>query len=179
MVPVRLARWGRSHSRWPPLAVRGAISTRKVILKNIFDARRPLTAAALFAALALAGCSAPQATAPQPLPSTGSATPSPTKTTGPWGDFPTAAEACKTISEQATGASLLPLSAAQGKTAELEQYKAELSRTAERVPESLKADFAKLNQVAVAGLSDQSVYSSGKFQAAMTPVTGWLAANCK
>jgi hypothetical protein len=154
------------------------MSTRNVIVKNIFSARRPLTAA-LLASLALAGCSAPPATTQQPTPATASATPSPTTTAGPWGDFPTAAEACKTISEQATGASLLPLSAAQGKTAELEQYKAELSRTAERVPDSLKADFAKLNQVAVAGLSDQSVYSSGTFQAAMAPVTDWLAANCK
>lgn len=90
-----------------------------------------------------------------------------------------AAEACTTISQQATGASLFPLSAAQGKTAELEQLKAELSETAERVPDELKADFANLNTVAVAGLSDQTVYSSGKFDAAMAPVTAWLAANCK
>jgi len=144
---------------------------------------RPLTAAALLAALALTACSAPEAAAPPSSSAapaaSASSTPSPTKTSGPYGDFPTAAEACKTISEQATGASLFPLSAAQGKTAELEQLKAELSRTAERVPDSLKADFAKLNQVAVAGLSDQTVYSSGKFQAAMAPVTGWIAANCK
>ncbi len=149
-------------------------------MKNILaTARRPLTATALLAALALTACSAPQAANPPSTPATASATPSPTKSAGPWGDFPTAADACKTISEQATGASLLPLSAAQGKTAELEQYKAELSRTAERVPDSLKADFARLNQVAVAGLSDQTVFSSGKFQNAMAPVTGWIAANCK
>jgi hypothetical protein len=157
-----------------------------VILNDALSATaRPLTVTALLAALALTGCSAPEAATP-PLstsaataPAPASAAPSPTKSSGPYGDFPTAAEACKTISEQATGASLLPLSAAQGKTAELEQYKAELSNTAERVPERLKAAFAKLNQVAVAGLSDQTVYSSGKFEDAMAPVTGWLAANCK
>jgi hypothetical protein len=148
-------------------------------LKNL---SRPLTAAALFAALALTACSAPQAgSAPSSAPDAASstATPSPSKSSGPYGDFPSAAEACTTISEQATGASLFPLSAAQGKTAELDQLKAELSETAERVPDELKADFANLNEVAVAGLSDQSVYSSGKFDAAMTPVTAWLAANCK
>lgn len=140
-----------------------------------------LTVTALLAALALTACSAPEAAAPpSSAPAqTATPTPSPTKTSGPFGDFATAAEACKTISEQATGASLLPLSAAQGKTAELEQHKAELSRTAERVPDSLKAAFARLNQVAVAGLSDQTVFSSGKFQDAMAPVTGWIAANCK
>ena len=147
--------------------------------KTLAYARRALTITPLLAALALAGCSAPAATNPPSSAATASAAPSPTKTASPWGGFPTAAEACKTISEQATGASLLPLSAAQGKTAELEQYKADLGRTAERVPDSLKADFAKLNQVAVAGLSDQTVYSSGKFQDAMAPVTNWLAANCK
>ena len=152
-------------------------------MKNLVNAAaRPLTLTAAIAALALTGCSAPEAASPassSPTTATASATPSATTSTGPWGDFPTAAEACKTISQQATGASLLPMSAAQGKTAELEQYKAELSRTAERVPESLKAAFTKLDQVAVAGLSDQTVYTSGKFQAAMAPVTGWLAANCK
>jgi hypothetical protein len=156
-----------------------------VILKSILHkTRRPLTVTALLAALALAGCSAPEAAAPPSSPApatsaTATAAPSPTNTSALYGDFPTAAEACKTISEQATGASLFPLSAAQGKTAELEQLKADLSRTAERVPDGLKADFAKLNQVAVAGLSDQTVYSSGKFQDAMAPVTGWIAANCK
>jgi hypothetical protein len=144
---------------------------------------RPLTGAALFAALALTACSAPEAgTAPSssaPATAAAEATPSPNKSSGPYGDFPSAAEACTTISEQATGASLFPLSAAQGKTAELEQLKAKLSETAERVPDSLTSDFANLNQVAVAGLSDQSVYSSGKYDAAMTPVTAWLAANCK
>jgi hypothetical protein len=148
-------------------------------LKNL---ARPLTAAALFAALALTACSAPGAgSAPSSAPaaSSASATPSPSKSSGPFGDFPTAAEACKTISEQATGASLFPLSAAQGKTAELDQLKAKLSETAERVPDSLKADFAKLNEVAVAGLKDQTVYSSGQFQDAMAPVTAWVAAHCK
>jgi hypothetical protein len=147
-------------------------------LKNL---ARPLTAAALFAALALTACSAPEAaSAPSSsAPATASATATPSKSSGPYGDFPSAAEACTTISQQATGASLFPLSAAQGKTAELEQLKAELSETAERVPDELKADFANLNEVAVAGLSDQTVYSSGKFDAAMTPVTAWLAANCK
>jgi hypothetical protein len=147
-------------------------------LKNL---ARPLTAAALFAALALTACSAPEAgSAPSSAPAAASATatPSPSKSSGPYGDFPTAAEACSTISQQATGASLFPMSAAQGKTAELEQLKAELSRTADRVPDGLKADFAKLNEVAVAGLSDQTVYSSGKFQDAMAPVTAWIAANC-
>jgi hypothetical protein len=147
-------------------------------LKNL---ARPLTAAVLFAALALTACSAPEAgSAPSSsAPATATATPSPSKSSGPYGDFPSAAEACTTISQQATGASLFPLSAAQGKTAELEQLKAELSDTAERVPDELKADFARLNKVAVAGLSDQTVYSSGKFDAAMTPITAWLAANCK
>ncbi len=147
-------------------------------MKNL---ARPLTAAALFAALALTACSAPEAgSAPtSSAPATAAATATPSKSSGPYGDFPSAAEACTTISQQATGASLFPLSAAQGKTAELEQLKAELSETAERVPDELKADFANLNDVAVAGLSDQSVYSSGKFDAAMTPVTAWLAANCK
>lgn len=142
-----------------------------------------MTAAALFAALALTACSSPVAgTAPAssaPGASSASATPSPSQSSGPFGDFPTAAEACTTISEQATGASLFPLSAAQGKTAELDQLKAKLSETAERVPDSLKADFAKLNEVAVAGLKDQTVYSSGQFQDAMAPVTAWVAANCK
>ncbi|CAN7190786.1 hypothetical protein [Arthrobacter sp. LjRoot14] len=150
-------------------------------MKNL---ARPLTAAALFAALALTACSAPEAggapsSSSVPETSAATATPSPSKSSGPYGDFPSAAEACTTISQQATGASLFPLSAAQGKTAELEQLKAELSETAERVPDELKADFANLNTVAVAGLSDQTVYSSGKFDAAMAPVTAWLAANCK
>ncbi|MEK0157426.1 hypothetical protein [Arthrobacter oryzae] len=148
-------------------------------MKNL---ARPLTAAALFAALALTACSAPEAgSAPSssaPETAAAAATPSPSKSSGPHGDFPSAAEACTTISEQVTGASLFPLSAAQGKTAELDQLKAELSETAERVPDELKADFANLKEVAVAGLGDQSVYSSGKFDAAMTPVTAWLAANC-
>jgi hypothetical protein len=144
---------------------------------------RPLTTIILLAGLALTACSAPgAASAPSTsdaAASNGSPTPSPTKSSGPFGDFATAAEACSTITEQAAGASLLPLSAAQGKTAELEQVKAELSQTAERVPDSLKADFAKLNQVALAGLSDQTVFSSGQFNDAMAPVTAWLAANCK
>ena len=146
-------------------------------MKNL---SRPLTVAVLFGALALTACSAPEAgSAPSSAPATATATPSPSKSSGPYGDFPSAAEACTTISQQATGASLFPLSAAQGKTAELEQLKAELSDTAERVPDGLKADFAKLNEVAVAGLTDKTVYSSGKFDAAMTPITAWLAANCK
>jgi hypothetical protein len=149
-------------------------------LKNL---SRPLTAAVLFSALALTACSAPEAggapSSSAPAAAAASATPSPSKSSGPYGDFPSAAEACSTISQQATGASLFPLSAAQGKTAELERLKAELSDTAERVPDELKADFAKLNEVAVAGLKDQTVYSSGKFDAAMTPITTWLATNCK
>lgn len=71
------------------------------------------------------------------------------------------------------------MTAAQGKTAELEQYKAELATTAERVPEALKADFTYLKDTAIAGLSDQAVYSSGRFDKAMAPVTAWLSANCK
>lgn len=149
--------------------------------KNI---ARPLTAAALLAALALAGCSAPQAgSAPSSAAGTpsasASATPSPSQTSGPFGGFSSAAEACTKISEQATGATLLPLSAAQGKTAELEQFKAELAETAELVPDTLKADFANLKEVAVAGVTDQTVFSSGKLQAAMAPVTTWIATNCK
>lgn len=71
------------------------------------------------------------------------------------------------------------MSAAQGKTAELEQYKAELAATAERVPDALKEDFTYLKDTAITGLSDQSVYSSGKFEQAMAPVTAWLSANCQ
>lgn len=151
-----------------------------MISKNI---ARPF-AAALLAALALAGCSAPQAgSAPSsatasPTASV-SATPSPSATSGPFGGFSSAAEACTKISEQATGATLLPLSAAQGKTAELEKFKADLAETAGLVPDSLKADFANLNEVAVAGVTDQTVFSSGKLQAAMAPVTTWIATNCK
>ncbi|GIU55900.1 hypothetical protein [Arthrobacter sp. NicSoilC12] len=154
--------------------------------KNI---ARPLAATALLAALALTGCSAPQAgSAPSSAAGTSaggestasaSATPSPSGTSGPFGGFTSAAEACSKISEQATGATLLPLSAAQGKTAELEQFKTELAATAERVPDSLKADFANLKEVAVAGVTDQTVFSSGKLQAAMAPVTTWIATNCK
>ena len=154
--------------------------------KNI---ARPLAATALLAALALTGCSAPQAgSAPSSAAGTSaagestasaSATPSPSGTSGPFGGFTSAAEACSKISEQATGATLLPLSAAQGKTAELEQFKTELAETAERVPDSLKADFANLKEVAVAGVTNQTVFSSGKLQAAMAPVTTWIATNCK
>ena len=157
-----------------------------MISKNI---ARPLAATALLAALALTGCSAPQAgsapssAAPSSAAGTStasaSATPSPSGTSGPFGGFTSAAEACSKISEQATGATLLPLSAAQGKTAELEQFKTELAETAERVPDSLKADFANLKEVAVAGVTDQTVFSSGKLQAAMAPVTTWIATNCK
>jgi hypothetical protein len=152
-----------------------------VTSKNI---ARPLTAAALLTALALTGCSATQAgSAPSSAAGTSSAsassTPSPSETSGPFGGFASAGEACTKISEQATGATLLPLSAAQGKTAELEQFKAELAETAERVPDSLKADFANLKEVAVAGVTDQTVFSSGKLQAAMAPVTTWIANNCK
>lgn len=152
-----------------------------MISKNI---ARPLTAAAFLAALALTGCSAPQAgsapssAAASPAASA-SATPSPSASSGPFGSFSSAAEACTKITEQATGATLLPLSAAQGKTAQLEQFKADLAETAERVPDSLKADFANLKEVAVAGVTDQTVFSSGKLQAAMAPVTTWIAANCK
>lgn len=71
------------------------------------------------------------------------------------------------------------MTAAQGKTAELEQYKADLAATAERVPDTLKADFTNLKDIAIAGLSDQTVYSSGRFEKAMAPVTAWLGANCR
>lgn len=150
-----------------------------MISKNI---ARPLAATALLAALALTGCSAPQAGgAPtSAAPASPSSTPSPSAsaTSGPFGGFASAAEACTKISEQATGATLLPLSAAQGKTAQLEQFKTELADTAARVPDSLKADFAHLKEVAVAGVTDQTVFSSGKLQAAMAPVTKWIATNC-
>jgi len=143
---------------------------------------RPLAATALLAALALSGCSAPQAastpSSAAPVSATPSSTPSPSATSGPFGGFASAAEACAKISEQATGATLLPLAAAQGKSAQLEQRKAELAATAERVPDSLKADFANLKEVAVAGITDQTVFSSGKLQAAMAPVTKWIATNC-
>ncbi|AXJ09682.1 hypothetical protein [Arthrobacter sp. PM3] len=148
--------------------------------KNI---ARALTATALFTSLALAGCSAPQAaSAPSSAAApaeASAATPSPSETSGPFGGFDSAAEACSTIREQATGATLLPMSAAQGKTAELEQAKADLAATADRAPDSLKADFAHLKDVAIAGITDQTVFSSGKLQAAMAPVTNWLATNCK
>jgi hypothetical protein len=151
-----------------------------VILKTI---ARPLTVAALFASLALTACSAPEAGSPPSSAAASSApssaTASPSKSAGPYGEFPTAAAACAKISEQATGATLLPLSAAQGKTTELEQAKAELARTAEMAPDSVKTEFTELSQVAVAGVKDQTVFSSGKLQAAMAPVQGWLAANCK
>ncbi len=150
-----------------------------MISKNI---ARPLAATALLAALALTGCSAPQAGgAPtSAAPASPSSTPSPSAsaTSGPFGGFASAAEACTKISEQATGATLLPLSAAQGKTAQLEQFKTQLADTAARVPDSLKADFAHLKEVAVAGVTDQTVFSSGKLQAAMAPVTKWIATNC-
>jgi hypothetical protein len=143
---------------------------------------RPLAATALLAALALSGCSAPQAastpSSAAPASASPSSTPSPSATSGPFGGFASAAEACAKISEQATGATLLPLAAAQGKSAQLEQRKAELAATAERVPDSLKADFANLKEVAVAGVTDQTVFSSGKLQAAMAPVTKWIATNC-
>ena len=146
---------------------------------------RTLTATALVGGAALTACSAPSADGPQPSTSSSSqpagspgAEPAASTSSGPFGAFASAAEACAAISEQATGASLLPMAAAQGKTAELEQKKAELSETAQRVPETLKADFAQLSEVAVAGLSDQSVYSSGQFQEAMAPVNQWLASNC-
>ncbi|MDP9905839.1 MULTISPECIES: hypothetical protein [Arthrobacter] len=141
---------------------------------------------ALFAALALSGCSTPgggSAAAGTPSSSStgdpASASASPTPSSGPFGGFASAAEMCSTISKEATGASLLPMSAAQGKTAELEQYKAELAATADRVPDALKADFTNLKDTAIAGLKDQTVYSSGKFEKAMAPVTTWLSANCK
>ncbi|MFC7848730.1 hypothetical protein ACFUTU_09680 [Arthrobacter sp. NPDC057388] len=147
---------------------------------------RPLYATALLAAAALTACSAPASgSAPSASETSttaaGSAAPTPSGSaaSGPYGGYASAAEACDAISTQATGASLLPLSAAQGKTAELEQKKAELAETAGRVPEALKADFARLNEVALAGLSDQSVYSNGEFEAAMAPVTSWLSANCQ
>lgn len=147
---------------------------------------RPLTASALFVAMALTACSAPTAGSAPSSSSSGSsdsssspsAAPATSASNGAFGGFATAEEACATISEQATAASLWPMSAAQGKTAELEQKKAELSETMELVPDTLKADFTRLNEVAVAGLSDQTVYSSGKFQEAMAPVTKWLASNC-
>ena len=146
---------------------------------------RPLHAAALFAVVALTACSAPASgSAPSEsatsttTDSSAAPTASASAASGPFGSYASAAEACDAISTQATGASLLPLSAAQGKTAELEQKKAALAETAQRVPEALKADFARFNEVALAGLSDQSVYSDGEFEAAMAPVTGWLSANC-
>ncbi len=111
-------------------------------------------------------------------PASPSSTPSPSAKSGPFGGFASAAEACAKISEQATGATLLPLAAAQGKSAQLEERKAELAATAERVPDSLKADFANLKEVAVAGVTDQTVFSSGKLQAAMAPVTKWITTNC-
>ncbi|AOT05432.1 hypothetical protein ASPU41_07985 [Arthrobacter sp. U41] len=149
-------------------------------MKNV---ARPLTICTLLATLALTACSAPDAgSAPSSSPATSAATSaaaaSPSKSSGLWGDFPTAAEACAEISEQATGSTLLPLTAAQSTAAELEQAKAELNRAAERAPESIKADFTALSQTAIAGIKDQTVFSSGKLQDAMTPVQGWLAANC-
>jgi len=154
-------------------------------METVKHLARPLYATALLAVTALTGCSAPASgSAPSAsatsttAASSAAPTPSSSAASGPYGGYASAAEACDAISTQATGASLLPLSAAQGKTAELERKKAELAETAQRVPEALKADFARLNEVALAGLSDQSVYSNGKFEAAMAPVTSWLSANC-
>ncbi len=70
------------------------------------------------------------------------------------------------------------MAAAQGKTAELEKAKADLAATADRVPATLKEDFARFKDTAIAGLTDQTVYSSGKFNKAMAPVNAWLKANC-
>lgn len=140
---------------------------------------------ALLAVAALAGCSsqAGAASAGTPSPSASSASASadssPSPSSGPFGGFATAAEMCSTISQEATGASLLPMSAAQGKTSELEQDKAELAATADKVPDSLKADFTAFKDTAIAGLSDQTIYSSGKFEKAMAPITAWLSTNCK
>jgi hypothetical protein len=181
---ARLARWGKNAKTagsviGPAVQSQPKSDSKNVILNN---AARPLTVSALLAALALTACSAPEAgsapssAAASPAPS--SATASPSKSSGQWGDFATAAEACTTISEQATGSTLLPLSAAQGSAAELEQTKAELTRTAERAPDSIKADFTTLSQVAIAGIKDQTVFSSGKLQDAMAPVQTWLATNC-
>ncbi|MCX2748564.1 hypothetical protein OOZ51_12155 [Arthrobacter sp. MI7-26] len=154
----------------------------KILVKPLNGPIRYLTVA-FFAALALSGCSSQAGTAsagtPSPSAVGDSASASPTPSSGPFGGFASAAEMCSTISQQATGASLLPMSAAQGKTAELEQYKAELAATAQRVPDALKADFTNLKDTAIAGLKDQTVYSSGKFEKAMAPVTTWLSANCK
>ena len=121
---------------------------------------------------------APHRSSAAASPAPSSATASPSESSGPWGGFATAAEACTTISEQATGSTLLPLSAAQGTAAELEQAKAELTRTAERAPDSIKAEFTTLSQAAIAGITDQTVFSSGKIQDAMAPVQTWLATNC-
>ncbi|UKA62438.1 hypothetical protein [Arthrobacter sp. FW306-04-A] len=154
----------------------------KILVKPLNGPIRYLTVA-FFAALALSGCSSQAGTASagtaSPSSVGDSASASPTRSSGPFGGFASAAEMCSTISQQATGASLLPMSAAQGKTAELEQYKAELAATAQRVPDALKADFTNLKDTAIAGLKDQTVYSSGKFEKAMAPVTTWLSANCK
>ncbi|MGO4586167.1 hypothetical protein AB4Z38_20125 [Arthrobacter sp. 2RAF6] len=157
----------------------------KILSKTLNGPIRYLTVA-LFAALALSGCSTQgggSAAAGTPSSSSAgdsaTASASPTPSSGPFGGFASAAEMCSTISKEATGASLLPMSAAQGKTAELEQYKAELAATADRVPDALKADFTDLKDTAIAGLKDQTVYSSGKFEKAMAPVTTWLSANCK
>ncbi|MDI3241083.1 MULTISPECIES: hypothetical protein [unclassified Arthrobacter] len=151
-----------------------------MILKNT---ARALTTCTFLAALALTGCSAPDAgSAPSSAAASAapsSATASPSSSSSPWGDFATAGEACAAISEQATGSTLLPLAAAQGTAAELEQTKTELSSTAKRAPESIKADFTILSQVAIAGITDQTVFSSGKLQDAMAPVQSWLTANCK
>jgi hypothetical protein len=155
-------------------------------METVKHLARPLYATALLAAAALTACSAPASgsaqsasATPTTAASTAAATPSPSAASGPYGGYASAAEACNAISTQATGASLLPLSAAQGRSAELEQKKAELAETAQKVPDALKADFARLNEVALAGLSDQSVYSNGKFEAAMAPVTSWLSMNCR
>ena len=172
---ARLARWGKNAKTAGSVIGPAVQSQPKSDSNNVIsnNAARPLTVCALLAALALTACSAPEAGG---APS--SATASPSKSSGPWGDFATAAEACTTISEQATGSTLLPLSAAQGSAAELEQTKAELTRTAERAPDSIKADFTTLSQVAIAGIKDQTVFSSGKLQNAMAPVQTWLATNC-
>ncbi|MFB9713446.1 hypothetical protein [Arthrobacter methylotrophus] len=157
----------------------------KILAKPLNGPNRYLTVA-FFAVLALSGCSAQgggTASAGTPSPSstdgTASVSASPSPSSGPYGGFASAVEMCSTVSQEATGASLLPMSAAQGKTAELEQDKAELTATAERVPESFRADFTNFKDTAIAGLQDQTVYSSGKFEKAMAPVTTWLSVHCK
>ena len=126
---------------------------------------RPLTAAALFATVALTACSAPTAgSAPSPSllqtvpalratpprrraraqhPELLEASPPPRRHAPPFPSRPPVPPCCR-----------CPLPRARRRN--WSRRRRSLAETAQRVPEALKADFARLNEVAVAGLTDQT-----------------------